>query len=240
MSIDEIFSKHKRATLFYSGGKDSLCCLLLMEPYWDRLDVVWVDTGGHFPEVYEHINRVRSLVPHFVTLRSDVYRFQEEYGYPVDVVSSKHTRLGNYVYGKTPIVVCGAFDCCSANVWRPMEDYVRATRPTCIVRGDRSCERTKGETSWSGAEVVFPIFDWTHEQIMEVLMSDAKGLVQYRHGFKDSSSLDCKTCTAFTGIGSERSAYIKEKYPQLAATLEAFLASYKAELLQEINNSMEL
>ena len=39
---------------FYSGGKDSLATLLLSRAQWldGDFEVVFVDTGNHFPETY--------------------------------------------------------------------------------------------------------------------------------------------------------------------------------------------
>jgi 3'-phosphoadenosine 5'-phosphosulfate sulfotransferase (PAPS reductase)/FAD synthetase len=56
--------RHKpgKAVLQFSGGKDSLACLLLLRPWWDRLTVMWVNTGAAFPETLELMEAVRSRV----------------------------------------------------------------------------------------------------------------------------------------------------------------------------------
>ena len=43
----DIFARHERVFLSFSGGKDSLAILHLCEPYRDRLSLVWVNTRGH-------------------------------------------------------------------------------------------------------------------------------------------------------------------------------------------------
>lgn len=44
--MKHIIDRHERVVLFFSGGKDSLTCLLLLRPYWDRLTVCWINTGA--------------------------------------------------------------------------------------------------------------------------------------------------------------------------------------------------
>ena len=218
----------------YSGGKDSLACLLLLKPYWDRIDVVWVNTGNQFPEVLDHMERVRRLVPHFVELKSDTPNFQRVNGFPVDVVATRHTATGHYIYGATPIRVCSRFDCCGANIWKPMADYFRLVRPTCVIRGDRGQERAEGLRSADGIAFEFPIFDWTTEQVLNFVRSAPDGLYQERHELPEGSSLDCMTCMAYNDEHASRMAYLKKHHPKLHDFAKKFFLDYSRSVAEEM------
>ena len=42
---------YNQPILMFSGGKDSLLCLLKLKEYLDVINVVWVNTGKNIPEV---------------------------------------------------------------------------------------------------------------------------------------------------------------------------------------------
>lgn len=61
----------------FSGGKDSTCMLLEMIRRKEHIDeVVFFDTGWEFPQMYEHVERVKRIVEDagikFTTLHPDV------------------------------------------------------------------------------------------------------------------------------------------------------------------------
>lgn len=238
MAIEDIFNRHKRATLLYSGGKDSLCCLLLLKPYWDRVDVVWVNTGNVFPETLQHIEKVRAAVPHFLELKSDSLGYAREHGLPVDVVATRHTDIGRFSFGATDIHVCSRFDCCRANLWEPLAAYMATFKPTCVIRGDRGDEREMGPTQMNGTEFVFPIFDWGIPEVMGVICRDS-GLLAPQHFLREGSSLDCFHCTAYTKDYVARREYLKHNHPKLYAEMEEFHRKYRAAVLEELNQFKE-
>lgn len=234
MNIEELFFRYKRVVLMYSGGKDSLACLLLTRPFWDRLNVVWVDTGNQFPEVREHMEIVRRLVPHLTVIKSDTPAFWRENGFPVDVVPTRHTAVGHYIYGETPIRVCSRFDCCMANIWKPMADYFRLTKPDCVIRGDRGQERAKGLQGADGIAFEFPIFDWTTEKVMRFIRDAPDGLYQPRHELPEGSSLDCMTCMAYNSEHASRMAYLKKHHPDLYGQTRKFFRDYSKAVVEEL------
>ena len=103
-------------------------------------------------------------MPHFIELRSDTVEYQKQNGLSVDIVVTRHTNNGRFLYGDSCFHVCDRFACCGNNVWRPVLDYVSLMKPTCIMRGDRGTERLEGPHSVQGVEFFYPIFGWTHEQ----------------------------------------------------------------------------
>lgn len=233
-SIDDIFARHDRAMLMYSGGKDSLACLLLLQPYWSRVEVVWVNTGNQFPEVVSHMAAVKALVPHFTELHSDTQSYAAANGFPVDVVPTSCTSVGHMIYGRQPIKVCNRFDCCQHNLWKPAVDYYRLARPTCVIRGDRSSERVKGQERYLGIEFAFPLWEMTTEEVKAIVRKAPFGLYQPRHELPDGSSLDCMTCMAYNVEHASRMHYLKTYHPDLWASTEAFFKAYKAALAKDL------
>lgn len=233
--IDEIFQRHREVILFYSGGKDSLALLLLLKPFWDRVEVVWVDTGNQFPEVLEHMEKVKKKVPHFTTIKGHTPEYFLENGFPVDVVPTRHTNLGHFVFGQTPLTVCSRFDCCEANIWGPMRTYMALKKPTCVLRADRSIEREKGPESAAGIEFCFPIWRWTDNQVWEFLRLEAGELLQDRHFMKYGTSLDCQTCMAYGEEIPERLEYLKKRHPELYERVVHFYRVYKDAVTRELD-----
>lgn len=229
-----IFSEFSDATLFYSGGKDSLACLLLAEPWWDKLTVVFVDTGEVFPEVQRHMERVKALVPRFVTLHSNVKAYHDLHGLPVDVVPTRNTAMGDLLWGNEGIRVCSRFDCCKANMWDVMQRYFEITRPKCVIRGDRGSERKQGGSVWENVAFRFPIFNWTTAQVHDLLKRDIHGLVEERHFLEASSSLDCTWCTGYFEEQHARLPYLKKHYPVLAEQYVKFYKKYKKAVSDEM------
>ncbi len=238
--MKEIFQKYENVVLFYSGGKDSLACLLLAEPWWDRLTVVTVDTGEQFPEVRDHMAKVKALVPHFVTLRSDVQAYHKEHGLPVDVVPTRNTSLGDMLWGNAGVRCCSRFDCCKANIWDPMQKFFELHRPDCVIRGDRSKERLMGGRRWENVHFEFPIFDWTTEKVHAFLRNDAHGLVEERHFLSDSSSLDCMWCTGYFNEQRVRMGYLRKHHPYLAEQYVRFYRDYKHAVAKEMASMEEI
>ena len=237
--IDEIFQRHEEVILFYSGGKDSLALLLLLKPYWNRVNVVWVDTGNQFPEVIEHMGKVMSMVPHFTTLKGNQPEYFQQNGFPVDVVPTRFTPMGKFIYGETPITVCSRFDCCAANIWGPMRAFFAAYKPTCVLRADRGQERVKGPDKEVGIEFVYPIFDWTTEQVWKYLQKNAGGLLQSRPMLEQGSSLDCMTCMAYSEEIPGRLGYLKKEHPKLYEKNIRFYEAYKRVVRDELEKIRE-
>ena len=54
-AIEDIFARHERVFLSFSGGKDSLVLSHLREPYHDRLTLIWTNTGHMAPPMVEFV-----------------------------------------------------------------------------------------------------------------------------------------------------------------------------------------
>lgn len=228
-----------KTLLCYSGGKDSLAVLLLSRSRWqaDDFHVAWVDTGNQFPELYEHMGTVKRLVRNFHVLKTNTAAWQFENGHPVDLVPTSRDAMGRYIYGgdnRMPYV--SRWNCCQANLWTPMAQFMSLMKPEEVLRGDRGEERAEGLKEAEGMKFVFPIFNWSNEAVRAYIDKEAPkfGLWQERHKLHEGSSLDCMTCTAFNCEHKERMQYLKEHHPELYKANQVFFERYKEDVFHEI------
>ena len=214
--IKDIFARHERVALQYSGGKDSLACLYLFREFFDKLTVVWCNTGANFPEIEESIGRLQNMVPNFIEVRSNQPASILERGYPVDVVPVEYTNIGQTCTTKKPIKLRSYLECCSENVWAPMQQAIEHYGFTAVIRGQRADEghRAPIKSGYveNGIEYIFPLEDWTAEQVLELLRSHGVD-VDNRLGM-EHSSLDCWNCTAYCHDSKQRLKYIKSNHPE--------------------------
>ena len=229
---------------FYSGGKDSLATLLLSRAQWldGDFEVVFVDTGNHFPETYAHMEKVKRLVKNFTVLHSNCQKWQGENGNPVDVVPTSYDKTGRFIYGAGGVQVpyVSRWDCCRANIWTPMAEYITLTRPDFVIRGDRGEERELAPKEAEGIRMLFPIFDWSCEKVQEFIAKEAPrfGLLEKRHMLPEGSSLDCMTCTAYNVEHKCRMAYLKEHHPAIYEANTLFFEQYKCAVFNDLKELM--
>lgn len=214
MVFAELFRRHDRVALHFSGGKDSLAVLHLLRPWWNKLTVYWLNPGDPFPEMLELMASVKRLVPNFVEVAGRQRETIAAGGWPSDVVPIKFTPAGQFVFGEQPFKVQGRLDCCWNSLMLPMHERMKADGVTCIIRGKRAEEGDKtpsrsGEIH-DGIELVYPLLDWTEADVLDFLKTRGVSLPpSYAHA---SHSLDCLSCTAWWGEGLSR--YLAAKHPE--------------------------
>ncbi|MBI3715658.1 MAG: phosphoadenosine phosphosulfate reductase family protein [Betaproteobacteria bacterium] len=204
--------------LWFSGGKDSLACLYLLKEQWADLAVLWANTGKNFPEVLETIEKVRTLVPHFVEIATDRDAQNDLHGLPSQLVAIRATRYGAFATGKLARVLVQPYlDCCGMNISVPLFGWCKANGVNTIYRGQRADEDHKspaaGGTEVEGIRFLHPLENWTAEQVRSYLVDQMEvlpGHLQFEH-----SSMDCYDCTAYLEKTGDIRAYMKEKHPQL-------------------------
>lgn len=173
--FDAFFSRHNRVGLCFSAGKDSAVCLELLDPWLDRVEVIWVNPGDPHPETREYMDRVAERVPMFTEVRGK----QPEY-----------IRL----HGKPGL---GEFNCCAQNMWLPIQNYVARAGITGLIRGQKNSDVLKSPVRSGdvvgGVEFLHPIEDWTDEEVIAFLGDRIPE--SYKRGVK--SSLDCQNCAVY-------------------------------------------
>ena len=240
-----MFHEHKSAVLFFSAGKDSLALLLLMQPYWDRITVVWSNPGNPHAETSAYMGRIRELVPHFVEVRGDQPEWIKRNGWPVDVVPVKASSAGAIGYEAPAVRMASYLDCCSANLWEPMRRYVIDTAPTLIIRGQRKDESprnmmTDAEVTVLGTVTYWhPLHDWTAERVKDYIREQGWELPPF-YDIGAESSPDCWNCTAYLDHNLSRLRWMKRERPQMFAQIEPVLDSQRGHLEAHIRDLAEV
>jgi phosphoadenosine phosphosulfate reductase len=212
MTID--LTAYKAPALHFSGGKDSLACLYLLRDQLNNVRVYWCNTGDACPETVEVIDAVRSWIPNFIEVKSDVGTWRDTYGWPSDLVPAKSHFLG-VTYGMSQTRLTGRFDCCYYNLMLPMHERMLADKVDCVIRGTKLCDTgtVPAEGQTPDYTVLLPIKDWSHHDVFEYLKSvGAPQNAIYDH-FKGISAPECLHCTAWWD--DNKAAYLRENHPQV-------------------------
>lgn len=208
---------HTRIALQFSGGKDSLACLFFMRPYWDRLTVYWVNSGAAFPETVILMKKVRNLVPRFVEIHSSQPLDIIKNGYPVDVLPIRNLPVIMQFTGSRDIKLQPFFECCFRNLMTPMQERMKADGITLIVRGQRNDEKHKSTVRSGdvidGFEFLFPIQDWTGEEVRNFVKLQEIGLPKNYEEM--DTSLDCWDCTGYLEENIGKRRYMKREHPEM-------------------------
>lgn len=197
--MKEIIDRHEKIALQFSGGKDSLAVLHLMEPYWDKLTVYFLDSGEAPYETLRLVKSVRDMVPRFKYVRGRIKETREMFGDP-----SEETR----------------FTCCYLSIMVPMGRQMKADGITLIIRGQKEADKQKGPLKSGhiegGIEFLYPIEDWTDEMVFDYLREKNIPIPPfYREGVLFTP--DCLFCTAWREYHGQE--YVMRHYPQIASEL---------------------
>lgn len=208
MQHSDVLDRHERIALQVSGGKDSLACLYMLQPYWDRLTVYWTNTGDTFPEVVAIMDQIREAVPRFVEIKTDVAQVHEDHGMPSDIVPESATPFGIIVGHAAPLIQ-GRYSCCFASIMRPMHERMIADGITLVIRGQRNDDTLKAPVKSGdvidGIEFYFPIEHMTKRDVMTYLKQVGAPIPRF-YEVMDTAP-DCMSCSAWWEDG--RAVYLK-------------------------------
>jgi phosphoadenosine phosphosulfate reductase len=231
-----ILDRHENIVLCFSGGKDSIAALHMMRDYWDKIKVVWVNTGSALPETIKQMDKVRDLVPHFVEIKTNQKEDIELNGMPVDVLPHQNSLIGSIAQGGCEHKMRLFFDCCANNIWKPMSDYVKSNNVTLIIRGQKASDHHKAPVKTGdvidGIEYFFPLENMTDSEVVSYLKEH--GIELPKHYEYVNSSLDCWNCTAYMFDNVGRVKYLKDHYPDLHEKLVSDLKIVKAAIEQPL------
>lgn len=238
MEIREVLERHKRVALHFSGGKDSLCTLHLVRPYWDKITVAWVNTGAAFPETVELMAEVRGMVPHFLEVHSDQPTQNAREGPPADVVSTWDTIFGRGICENREFKVQAVFSCCSENIWMPMHRAMMEGKFTLVLRGQRNSERRKGFIRSGhvedGIEYYFPLENWSEADVRTFLQANSIDLPHHYNWFNTSG--DCMNCSAYLDENKGKLEYLEEYHPLVAKEVVHRLQYIRRAALTELKH----
>jgi phosphoadenosine phosphosulfate reductase len=242
--LDAIIGRHDRIALQFSGGRDSLAVLHLMQPYWDRLTVYWCNTGDAYPETRELMAQVRAMVPHFVEIAGDQPGVVAQFGIPSDVVPATHAEMGRSMAGGANTLIQDRYHCCARTMMLPTHARMVADGITLIIRGQRADDAIKATTRSGqivdGFELLFPIEDWDAARV-DAFLSACK--VDMPPFYATMSSMpDCMTCSAFweTGQGAYRAAHQPQAHAVVLGRMDAINDAMRTHIInfnREINHA---
>lgn len=200
----------------FSGGKDSLALVHLLEEYWDWLTILHINTGRLLPEINEVVESVKALVPNFHQIDTNVDKWQAENGLPTDIMPTSSTTVG-IAFGMSNIKLVDRWTCCGANLWNPATKYILDNNVDVVIRGTKQCDSKRlphngGKTS-EGYYLWLPLNEWSHAEVFAFLK--ARGTHLPRLYDYQINSPECATCPAW--LSENRGAYLKEHYPALYA-----------------------
>jgi phosphoadenosine phosphosulfate reductase len=208
MTMQDIIDRHERIALQFSGGRDSLACLYLMRPYWDRLTVYWCDTGAAFPETVALMQQIRDMVPNFARIEGRQPQVVAEFGMPSDLVPVGGTNIGRFVGGEAPLIQ-DRYSCCIRSMMQPTMERMLADGITLIIRGQKNADRLKSKVRsgevHDGIEFLFPIEDWDTRKVMRYLSDYGAPIPRFYEMLNGAP--DCMTCTAWWEEGAAK--YLK-------------------------------
>jgi 3'-phosphoadenosine 5'-phosphosulfate sulfotransferase (PAPS reductase)/FAD synthetase len=220
--------------LQFSGGKDSLACLHLLESRWSEITVVWMNTGAAFPETIAQMEAVRALVPKFVEIKSS--QSIERDGYPADVLPIASTSMGQQFEGERTRRFQSRYSCCAAAQWIPMQQAMRDMGATVVIRGQKRADdrtnRIPSGTVIEGVRYEFPIEDWTDERVIDYLTSlgvELPANYQYMN-----TGLDCWNCTAYLDQNAGKFDYMREHHPDKYRHVRGVLTELTAAIKDDL------
>lgn len=221
--IAERFTRHERAALHFSGGKDSLACLFLLRPWWDRIIVTWCNTGDAFPETEALVRKVQAAVPHFREVRSYVRPYIELAGWPVDALPVGHTEhldSGPRLNRKKRPLMHLYRACCYQNIWVPLANATVEIGASLIFVGSRLSDvdgqpRLRPGTVYLGVEHQMPIWEWSDSDVWAFLEAEAVELPSHFKLAPKTTSLDCMHCTVWSRVPApERLLFLRERHSE--------------------------
>jgi len=229
--------RHDNIVLQFSGGKDSICCLLLLREHLHRITVLWMNTGAALPETLAQMELVRAMCPNFVEVAGRQPEQVEANGYPVDVLPVRNHRETQFLTQQQRVPLQGFLACCYANLMQPMHEATLAAGATLIIRGQKAADHHKspvksGDTM-AGAEYWFPLEGWTDAQVMGYIKGSALLPAHYADA---NTSLDCWSCTAYLQENQWKLPYLKKHHPEKGAEVQRRLILIRQEIMNDLQH----
>jgi phosphoadenosine phosphosulfate reductase len=193
--------------LQFSGGLDSLACLLLLHKV-PSLTVVSVLTDGAYATTPVYLGHVQAAFPelHFISIHTK--RQIEKFGHPVDIVPLRWTVLGQAARDSHDVRYQDAYSCCHRAIWAPLDRACRGLGAKVIYRGQRDDDRLRDPLPngaiVDGVMMLYPIAKWTRSQVVEYVMEKAPDLMPPGYGDGELTSRDCIDCTAYLQDNQQR------------------------------------
>jgi len=202
--------------LAFSGGKDSLACLLLNKERLSEITVFWVNTGKTYPETLKLVEFAKQISPNFIEVIVDREGQNNYCGIPSDIVPINWTLAGQQINGAKKVTIQSYLQCCFENISTPLMNAAKHYGITHLIRGQRNDEEFKAPSRngdvVEGIEFLHPIEDWTKEQVLDYISQYTELPEHFNLGH---TSLDCFDCTAYQKETKDVSSYRELNHPEL-------------------------
>lgn len=223
-AIESAFARHDRIGFQFSGGRDSTAALFKLREYWPRMTIYHTDTGDQFPETREVVRQVEAIVGQIVRVQGDVAGVRAAHGLASDLVPVDNMEFGRKVSGRD-VKIISRYDCCFRSLMLPTHQRLIDDGITLVIRGQRDDEYAvqplRSGDVVDGLEVLYPIQDWTGEEVSAYLNSNGLPIAPfYAAGVKRAP--ECMGCTAWWDEG--RAQYMRDHHP---AAFKSYAANMK-------------
>lgn len=202
--------------LAFSGGKDSLACLLLNKERLSEITVFYVNTGKAYPETLRLVDYAKSISPNFIEIETSQQFQNDQNGLPSEIVPVDYTVFGQSQTCKKDVTIQSYFQCCFENIAAPMMQAIKQHGITHLIRGQRINESHKSTTrngdAVDGVVYLHPIESWTTEEVLGYVSNHME---LPAHFYLGHTSLDCFDCTAYQKETKDVSSYRELNHPEL-------------------------
>lgn len=214
--------RNGRAAVGFSGGKESVVLAHLLEPYRDRVTLVWVNTGAMLPHMADF---VRSYGDRFdlAEIRSDQGARWASVGVPSRIVPIFNTQLGHMAEVGTPrILLTDWITCCAALRSAPLLEYMAAHGMVLFIHGQKQADNVRPFLNWPPSLGRLDLlWDWSDDDVWRYIEANRLALpMQYQEGYPDS--FECWNCPAEVKEG--RVEFLARLYPDKAEQLGQIIA----------------
>jgi len=219
--LADLFSRHQRVALAFSGGKDSLTLLHLSRPWRERVVVICARSDQMLPHM-ESFVRQATLGWQLVELKSALYPYWQQAGIPASVIPINHA-VGGRGEPRLPRINPWPV-CCRALLFQPVADWLAANPEVgALLHGQRDADDGRFDTRQlqamgAAAEVAAPIWSWSDAEVFAYVAEQDIALPeQYAAGWRESGH--CAPCPV--QLKREQLAFMRARWPDLAAFVES-------------------
>jgi phosphoadenosine phosphosulfate reductase len=205
---------HQKIALGFSGGKDSIACLILLKDHLDKITVFWLNTGDAFPETIAQVEQVRNMCPNFIEVKSNQPDDIAVNGYPVDLLPIRNHIGVQAAFMLQRLPLQSFIACCEKNRMHPLQKAMIDFGATMIIRGQKLSDHHKSPVMSGdvigGIEYFFPLQNMTDKDVMDLVSDSALLPEHYEYA---NTSLDCMHCTAYLSENTWKLGYLERNHP---------------------------